>query len=154
MIISGGQTGADYGALLGAKSLGIQTGGYAPFGFRTERGPVPDLGRVFGLQEHSSEEYAPRTAENIKLADATVLISMTGAPERGTKLTEKLCTELRKPCLRISIPFSRFSYIAPVEWYCIWANEYLDCINFAGNRESIAPGIERWTQGFIRALFG
>ena len=40
-IISGGQTGADYGALLAAHALGLETGGWAPKGWRTEDGPKP-----------------------------------------------------------------------------------------------------------------
>lgn len=41
-IISGGQTGADQGALVAAKQLGIETGGWTPRGFLTEAGPCPE----------------------------------------------------------------------------------------------------------------
>ena len=47
-IISGGQTGADLGALVGARRVGIETGGTAPKGFRTDRGLQPVL-RQYGL---------------------------------------------------------------------------------------------------------
>lgn len=39
-IISGGQTGADQGALQAAHSLNIPTGGYAPFNYNTELGHI------------------------------------------------------------------------------------------------------------------
>jgi hypothetical protein len=35
-IISGGQTGADQGGLEGARLLGIQTGGTAPYNWMTD----------------------------------------------------------------------------------------------------------------------
>ena len=50
-IISGGQTGADMGALLAARELGIPTGGVAPKGWLTENGPQEELLRNFGLIE-------------------------------------------------------------------------------------------------------
>ena len=42
-IISGGQTGADQAGLLAAQALGLQTGGWAPHGWRTDAGPAPWL---------------------------------------------------------------------------------------------------------------
>src|SRR2546422_7963506 len=38
-IISGGQTGADMGALLAAQDLSVESGGVAPKGWLTEEGP-------------------------------------------------------------------------------------------------------------------
>ena len=37
-IISGGQTGADQGGLRAGAALGLDTGGWIPFGFRTDTG--------------------------------------------------------------------------------------------------------------------
>ena len=48
-IISGGQTGADMGALLAARDLGMESGGVAPKGWRTEDGPQETLLLSFGL---------------------------------------------------------------------------------------------------------
>lgn len=42
-IVTGGQTGADQGALLAARAAGIATGGWAPLGWMTEDGPAPWL---------------------------------------------------------------------------------------------------------------
>ena len=50
-IISGGQTGADLGGLEGARDAGIETGGWAPAGYRTEIGDQEELLKGFGLKE-------------------------------------------------------------------------------------------------------
>ena len=60
-VISGGQTGADQAGLIAAEKAGITTGGWMPKGFRTLDGPNPGLAARFGLREHPSEEYPPRT---------------------------------------------------------------------------------------------
>ena len=54
-IISGGQTGADQGALRAALDLGISTGGVAPKGYKTETGPHQVLPYVYGLPEGRAE---------------------------------------------------------------------------------------------------
>ncbi len=46
-IVSGGQTGADQGALMAAKRLGLSTGGWMPQGFTTEAGTRPDYGPLY-----------------------------------------------------------------------------------------------------------
>src|SRR3990167_3791724 len=88
MLISGGQSGVDFGALLGANACGILTGGVAPKGWRTESGPKPDLGSVFGLIESHSDNYNARTLENIQIADAIVIIALK-FDSPGTALTRK-----------------------------------------------------------------
>lgn len=70
-IISGGQSGIDRLALDIAHELGIETGGFAPRGYRTEDGPRPELGTKFGLLETSSHDYPPRTSLNVKHSDGT-----------------------------------------------------------------------------------
>src|SRR3982751_2173059 len=97
LIISGGQTGADLGGLVGARKVGIATGGTAPKGYRTDAGPQPDVLRGFGLVEHRSAAYAPRTACNVRNSDATVLFGQLTSP--GTSLTIRLCRQYRKPHL-------------------------------------------------------
>ena len=74
-IISGGQTGADQGGLMGAKKSGITTGGWMPNGWKTQNGPDPKTAKFFKMSEHSSDKYPPRTFANIKEADATIRIA-------------------------------------------------------------------------------
>lgn len=87
-IISGGQTGVDQLALKVGKYLGIETGGTAPKGFLTEEGSTPILGSRYGLIEHESPLYPPRTEQNIKDADITLLFGDMNS--RGSKLAKSL----------------------------------------------------------------
>lgn len=84
-VISGGQSGVDRCALECARALGIPTGGYAPLGWRTEAGPAPELGTIFGLVEAPSREYNVRTLLNVQLADMTVVFG--DVDETGSALT-------------------------------------------------------------------
>lgn len=112
-IISGGQTGADTGALLAAVDLGIRTGGWVPKGWITEEGPKPEL-RKFGLVQHSSANYPPRTRMNCQDSDLTVIFGNTFTA--GSKLAIGICreddipyllnpsaVELRKECERLGV---------------------------------------------------
>jgi hypothetical protein len=95
-IISGGQTGADMGALKAAADLGIKTGGWAPKGWITEVGPVPYL-RAYGLVQHSSPNYPPRTRMNCQDSDLTALFG--NMHSSGSKLAISICKEDNIPYL-------------------------------------------------------
>src|SRR3990167_10476371 len=97
LIISGAQTGADMGGLLAAQALNIATGGYAPAGFRTENGPRPELGTIFGLIEAPLPDYASRTALNVAMSDVILIIARR-FESAGTKLTARLAFGAGKPC--------------------------------------------------------
>lgn len=85
-VISGGQTGADQGGLVAAKSLGIPTGGFLPKGCTTLDGPRPDLLMAYGLEEHESSEYPPRTYANVQASAGTIRFAadFNSAGERCT----------------------------------------------------------------------
>lgn len=93
-IISGGQTGIDQLGLEVARSLGIPTGGVAPKGYLTENGPNSLLRDHYGLTEHASASYPPRTKSNVQQSDGTVLF---GKISGGTKLTVDACQKDGKP---------------------------------------------------------
>lgn len=94
-VISGGQSGVDQVALKVARELGYQTGGTAPKGYRTDEGPRPDLGKLYGVREHKvSAEYPPRTRENVRLSDATVWF---GVYSPGYLCTRSAINELGRP---------------------------------------------------------
>lgn len=83
-VISGGQTGVDRIGLEVAKAAGIETGGMAPKGYRTDTGPDRAL-RGFGLEEHPETSYMPRTRANVDNSDATVLFGdMSSVGSRAT----------------------------------------------------------------------
>jgi hypothetical protein len=146
LIISGGQTGADAGALIAAHALGIRTGGYAPKGWLTEVGPAPWLGGVYGLVEHVSDKYVDRTAANIRLADATVIF---GRPSRGSSKTLNLCECEGKPVLWITANTS----VERIRFRLWLARHQPKTLNIAGNRESVTPGIGKLVQKFLMGAF-
>ena len=69
-IVSGGQTGADRGALDAALQLGLPHGGWCPAGRKSEDGMIPEQ---YCLREHASEEYPIRTEMNVLDSTATLI---------------------------------------------------------------------------------
>jgi len=124
-IISGGQTGIDELGLVIAKDLGLETGGTAPKGYKTEDGPNYKLRDVYGLKEHSSSAYPPRTKCNIQDSNCTLIFG--DVSEAGTKLTVQLCKEERKPHL-----------VNPTITEIVELRKRIqpEVINIAGNRKS------------------
>lgn len=149
-VVSGGQTGADQGGIIAAKLLGIPTGGWAPRGFKTEDGPAYWLGLEYGLKEHYSESYASRTAYNIQDSSATFIF---GYRSPGSQLTRKTCGQRRKPHLWLMPEWDTEAELA--EKLGAWLMEKRPvCLNIAGNRESVYPGINRRMQNILTILWG
>jgi hypothetical protein len=101
ILVNGGQTGVDRGALLAARALGMEVTGALPSGWQTEEGPLPEELRD-GLQAPEHGTYASRTRLNIHLADVVVLIVpniLRPGATPGTLLTAQLAFELKRPCL-------------------------------------------------------
>lgn len=139
-IISGGQTGADYGGLLAGKELGLETGGTAPKGWRIcnpdgTDGSNPKLAD-FGLVEHASREYPPRTHKNVRDSDGTVIFGYLGSP--GGRLTVQSCRQAKKPYICNPTPRELEE----------WLSRYdIQVLNVAGNRASSQnPDIETLTK--------
>ncbi len=151
-INSGGQTGVDIAALRAAQQSGIATGGWCPKGWMTETGPQPELLKSFGLREHSSERYSPRTRANVEEGDCTLLIAAN--MEDGSKLTLDTCRTMGKPVLHLTPSQLANQTIQILEETLEWlrANPH-GVVNVAGNRESKSPGIEREAENFLRQLF-
>lgn len=145
LIVSGGQTGSDQGALFAAKALGIRTGGYAPKGWVTESGPAPWLAD-YGLVEHVSDQYIARTRANIELANATVIF---GRPSTGSNKTRDICEGQHKPLIWITA--NKYGETAR---FRLWLARYKPkTLNIAGNRESITPGIGNLVANFLARTF-
>lgn len=146
-VISGGQTGADFAGLLAARDCGIATGGTAPKGYRTENGSDARLAG-FGLVEHESADYRPRTRWNVEDSNLT-LIFTGGVLDGGSALTVQLCNKLGKP-----YKWFRLLEHSPVEIADWLIKQYShDVVNIAGNRESKTPGIEDATRKWLVRLF-
>jgi predicted Rossmann-fold nucleotide-binding protein len=143
-IISGGQTGADQGALAGASRLGIATGGWMPLGFVTEEGPAPELARRYDLHECNTAGYPARTRANVRTADGTVWVGGT-AGSRGFNATLRAAQELRKPLL-----------VGPTaEQLQAWVDKYdIRVLNVAGPRASHDAEAYKRTALLIVEAFG
>ena len=140
-IISGGQTGADQGGLEAGRKLGLETGGTAPKGWKTERGPKPILLSEYGLVEAGAPGYPFRTEMNVANSDGTVIFGVTSSP--GTLLTLNLSNKLKKPCLLN--PSERPDFL---DWI---STNKIKILNVAGNRESKNPGIQERVKNWLIA---
>jgi hypothetical protein len=137
-IISGGQTGADIGGLKAAMENDIKTGGVAPYKYKTENGPNPDLSK-YGLIDCAVSSYTYRTELNVKESDGTVIFMRTESP--GSKQTANYCQKLNKRFL---------SNPKDPKDLAIWVlTNNIGTLNVAGNRESKSPGIETYVKDFI-----
>lgn len=141
-IISGGQTGADMGGLLAGRDLKLETGGKAPQHFRTERGVNMDLKTVFGLVESPYYSYATRTADNVEAADGTTIFGILTSP--GSRLTIKLCKQSGKPYIENPSSDQLRQFVA---------DNGIETLNVAGNRESVNPGIEAGVRQIVAEAF-
>jgi hypothetical protein len=151
-IVSGGQTGADMGALKAAKNKEIPTGGCLPNGCKTENGSDPTLKIKFNMYESSSSDYKVRTEENVRRTDATVILS--GVKSRGSELTKSLCGKLGKDCLLIDPNDVKASEkIMDFVKQISLRKERKIILNVAGNRESKSPGIEKKTAEILEKCF-
>jgi hypothetical protein len=147
-IISGGQTGADEGGLQAAFLEHVTTGGTAPRGYRTDIGEATlTLRDKYGLAEHSSPLYPPRTKKNVHDSDGTVIF---GDPtSRGSKLTIRYCETANKPyiVLRADLGNLLAQFIL---------DNQVKVLNVAGNRASTDPDVFRVAvtsvRGAIRIL--
>lgn len=142
-IISGGQTGADRAGLDAARTLGLQTGGYAPANFRTEGGSDPSLAD-YGLQTTASGNYAVRTKMNVQLASATVIFNFAERSP-GSYLTAKLAAQLERPVYIFRYPAALF----PSLLVYFLERHSVSTLNVAGNRESSFPGIYKLVYDFL-----
>lgn len=131
------------GGLWAASELGLETGGTAPLDWITETGMCPTLLKSFGLVECAVPGYPPRTLANARDSDITIIFSFTGEDSAGTSATVRYCKLKGKD----------FIIVDPrkdgADWECVRfitenSEKFPDTmvINIAGNRESMAKGIE------------
>jgi hypothetical protein len=132
-ITTGGQTGADRGGLDAARACGFPTGGWAPKGWLTERGPDPSLAS-FGLQESDTPFYPDRTSLNVAGADA--IIWYGHLLSAGGRLTARLAALADVPMLLVDDLDA-----AAVAAFVRGRVPDGGCLMVAGNRESVRPGI-------------
>ncbi len=134
-IVSGGQTGADQGALAACVQKKFPYGGWVPKGRRTERGKVP---KQYRMRQHWSRHYPPRTEKNVVDSDGTVVFTF-GKADGGSLLTIDFAKKHGRPWLAVDL--EQPGAALKVER---WMKRRLPdgaVLNVAGSRRSKAPGI-------------
>jgi hypothetical protein len=133
-VISGFQDGADIAGIHFAKSVGLQTGGHIPFGYRTLSGPKPEYEIEFGAIQDNSPDYPPRTERNVQNADATARFAFDFETS-GEKCTIRFIKRLKKPY--IDIPLAELNkhnldeYLETFNQFIV--NNNVEILNVAGN---------------------
>lgn len=144
-IISGGQTGGDLAGLDYAISYNIPHGGMCPQGRRYEKGRIPDK---YNLTEHHSFNYLPRTLENVRNSDATLIFTLKDNLTGGCLRTAQFCTSQKKPYLHIHPKLDNLT-----EVLCDFIEFHgVTILNVAGSRESKENGIYGWTRAILEII--
>lgn len=147
-VISGGQTGADLGGLAAARACGLRTGGWTPKGFLTLDGPRPDLSALYGLREHTSRNYPPRTRRNVRESDATLRFARHWQTP-GERATLRFIHQYGKPHVDVTVDVP-----PPPEAVADWLrNQRVRVLNIAGNTERAVPGIEAFVTRYLTEVF-
>jgi len=146
-IVSGGQTGADRGALDFAVKHGYTHGGWAPSGRRAEDGVIPVK---YQLKELAAGGYRQRTRRNVEDSDATLIVNL-GELDGGTLATRVFAEKSGKPCLVIQVDSGISDEM--VETIIHWLDLHeVNILNVAGPRESKRPGMYRCTIELLTAV--
>lgn len=147
-VISGGQSGADHGGLVAARKAGVATGGWMPRGFRTLDGPKPGRARLYGLREHPSPAYPPRTFANARDADATVRFAVNWSSP-GELCTSRVCRTLHRPMYDVDM-----THLLLVTPFVRWLREHdVSVLNVAGHSEQSHPGTRSFVKRFLALAF-
>ena len=151
-LVSGGQTGADQASLRAGRRLGLETGGWAPRGWRTLAGLAPWLAD-YGLAEYHSSAYAGRTAANVRDSDATVRFARDFFSP-GERCTLKAINSFKRPYHDVHVDWIRLhEAVARGSFVKFLVDNKVKVLNVAGNSEETAPGIGRAVEEFlVRAL--
>lgn len=129
IIISGGQTGVDRGALDACLDLNFPCGGTCPKNRLAEDGIIP---QIYPLTETKERSYEFRTWRNVIDADGTLILSGTGLAG-GTLLTRDLAQMLGKPLMIFS---AEDSFETVSDWIVRFN---IKILNIAGPRQSEWP---------------
>ena len=146
VIISGGQTGADRGALDFAIQNKIKHGGWCPLGRKAEDGVIPTC---YNLQETKTALYPARTRMNIRDSDATIIFS-SDINSKGSLLTTKFCIDMKKPYYVVILDKFNLDLLKGQNLKNIckrilkWLAKFKpNVLNVAGTRESHCLGIQK-----------
>jgi hypothetical protein len=148
-IVSGGQTGADRGALDAAIALGLDFGGWAPARFASEDGRIPEIYASHMREAADTGEVgrnlALRTRLNVQDSDATLIVSFASELTGGSKFTASTAKQQRKNSLHLVLPARGETRIpdAVRSSLLAWLRKHrVEVLNVAGPRESKEPGLQ------------
>src|SRR5208283_703732 len=152
-VISGGQTGVDIAALRAAKLCGIATGGWAPRGFKTQKGLCPYLGTEYGLLEMGASDYKERTYANVRDSDATLRIAQWwNSP--GELCTLNAIKKFNRPYIDITWPVQQRTASTHAFRLLDWLKgKNVHILNVAGNSDRTCPGIEAGAFQLLGLIF-
>lgn len=162
-IISGAQVGVDQGALDAARGIGFPTGGTMPKGFLTLVGEKPAYADLYGMVEHSSQSYPPRTRANVTEATATVIVGALAIDSRGNMSTLGACRDTGRPCLILAVqniePETK-SWERAIDQLCVDLHEICELtqgdfvLNVAGHsgRNNLRHRREAYRKGYHTVL--
>jgi len=146
-IISGGQTGADQGALDAAIKYNFHHGGWIQKGRKTEDGILP---YDYKLKELKSGAYPNYTERNVINSDGTLVISH-GKLKGGSALPKKLAKKYNRYCLHIDLNETP-AFIAASKINS-WIIEHdIKILNVTGPRASKDPKIYEDTMYVIEGV--
>lgn len=151
-VISGGQTGADIGGVIAAKRAGLETGGMMPATYRTLKGPRPEYASLYGMGEHYSYAYPPRTEYNVNNSDGTIRFA-TDWFSPGERCTRNMIEKHSKPYMDVTAADDWVYPATPataVEWIL---SHKIRVLNIAGNSELTSPGIQKFVEQFMEEVF-
>ena len=154
-VISGGQTGADRGALEAALKAGFAYGGLVPKGRLAEDGCVP--AKFTAMVEADTEDYRFRTRWNAEHSDATLILAFSDQLEGGTQRTRQYCMNARKPVFvdNPNTPTTDGDRLVVFKWLakvCKKNGGRPLILNVAGPRESKEPGLEAAVESYVARL--
>jgi RimJ/RimL family protein N-acetyltransferase len=147
---SGGQTGADRGALDAARSAGVPICGWCPpGGLAEDQAKAPGVMSLYPeLEEAPTEGYVGRTALNVRDSHATLVVAPGGLePKSGTEMTVRFARDYGRPFLVVEGPED----LEEVERWLVRVGKGLT-LNVAGPRESKLPGIHDITEDIVAGL--
>ena len=145
VIISGGQTGVDRGALDAALEAHAPCGGWCPEGREAEDGTIPAR---YPVHEIPGGGYIRRTRQNVEDSDGTLVLTF-GPATGGTARTIEFCRQLGKPHLIIDADGTSIEDAERLTLDFVRAHE-LSYLNVAGPRASM-EGRGYW---YARGLIG
>ncbi|MBA2494971.1 MAG: putative molybdenum carrier protein [Acidobacteria bacterium] len=147
-IVSGGQTGVDRAAFDFALENEIEIGGFVPKNRRAEDGRISE--KYKNLVETETENPAERTELNVKMADATLILSH-GELTGGSRLTKEFAEKYQKPVLHLDFSVLTIAQATERTRQWIAAADYKN-LNIAGPRVSEDAKIYEKAKDFFREL--